>query len=77
MKKRKKRRKIPFPLKDILRRHGLTQYALAQITGYSEQYISDLCRGRRKPSWDTLLWILTSIDGADLGDLLPGKGGAA
>jgi len=78
MKRRRRLRpRVKFPLRNILKRHGLTQYGLSKITGFSEPYISDLCRGRRKPSWDTLMKILTSIEGTDLGDLDPSKGGAA
>lgn len=75
--KRKKRRKKPppFPLKEILARHGWTQYRLAAASGLSAQYINDLANGRKQPSWRTLIHLLTTV-GANLGDLAP-KGSAA
>ena len=70
--RRKKRRppKLRFPLREILTAKGLSQYRCAQITGLSQQTISNLCTGRRVPSWRLLLHLLTSL-GADLGDLAP------
>lgn len=62
--------RVPFPLTEILQRRGLTQYRCAQMSGLSQQAVSNLCTGRKYPSWPTLLHLLTSI-GADLGDLAP------
>lgn len=73
--KRRKPIKPRFPLREILQQMGLSQYRCAQVTGLSQQVVSNLCTGRKNPSWRTLLHIMTSI-GADLGDLAP-KGGAA
>lgn len=75
VRRRKRAKRYPFPLRDILQRKGITQYRAAQQTGLTEQYISALCCGRKKPSWDRILHILTSLE-CDLGDLAP-KGGAA
>jgi transcriptional regulator with XRE-family HTH domain len=75
IRKPRKPQKLRFPLRELLLRKGLSQYRCAQVTGLSQQVISNLCTGRRVPSWRLLLHILTSL-GADLGDLAP-KGGAA
>jgi len=73
--KRCKPKKVKFPLRQILARKQLTQYRCAQMTGLSQQLVSNLCTGKKSPSWRMLMHILTSL-GADLGDLAP-KGGAA
>lgn len=75
--KRKKRKapRIRFPLRAILRSKGLSQYRCAKMSGVTPQQISDICCGRKLPSWPMLLRICTAID-VDLGDLVP-KGGAA
>lgn len=73
--KRRKPPRIKFPLRAILRSKGLSQYRCAKMAGISPQRISDLCCGRKLPSWPLLLRISTAI-GLDLGDLVP-KGGAA
>lgn len=73
--KAKKPPRIKFPLRAILRAKGLTQYKCAKMSGVTQQQISDLCCGRKLPSWPLLLKISTSI-GLDLGDLVP-KGAAS
>lgn len=76
--RKKGRRKPPrvrFPLREILRGKGLTQYKCAQMSGVTQQQVSDICVGRKLPSWPMLLRICTAI-GVDLGELAP-KGGAA
>ena len=73
--KRVKPKRIKFPLRQILRNKGLTQYRCSQITGITQQQISDICCGRKLPSWPMLLHICTSLE-VDLGELVP-KGGAA
>jgi len=74
-KKSRRRKAPPFPLRAILTRYGWSQYRLARAASMSDQEISDLARGRRLPTWPTLMHLLTTL-GADLGDLAP-KGGAA
>ncbi len=78
MARRTKARKIRplFPLRELLDRYGWSQRKLARATGIDEQRVSALCQGKHQPTWPTILRIVTSI-GADLGDLAPGKGGAA
>ena len=72
---RRKPPRVKFPLRAILHARGLSQYRCAQMSGVSPQRISDLCTGRKLPSWPLLLRICTSL-GVDLGELVP-KGGAA
>jgi transcriptional regulator with XRE-family HTH domain len=74
--KKKPRPKPRFPLAELLHLHGWSQRKLARASGMDEQRVSDLVRGRHQPTWPTILRICTTI-GADLGDLAPGKGGAA
>ena len=78
MKRRAKKRpvKARFPLREILGRYGWSQRQLARACGLDEQRVSDYVHGRFAPTYPTLLKILTTI-GADLGDLAPGKEGAA
>lgn len=73
--KAKKPPRIKFPLRAILRAKNLTQYRCAKMSGVTQQQISDLCCGRKLPSWPLLLKICTSI-GVDLGELVP-KGAAS
>jgi transcriptional regulator with XRE-family HTH domain len=70
IRKRRKPPKVLFPLRQILARHQLTQYRCAQMTGLSQQLISNLCTGAKSPSWRMLMHIMTAI-GANLGDLAP------
>jgi transcriptional regulator with XRE-family HTH domain len=72
---RRRIRRVKFPLRKILQRYGWSQRQCARASGLTASTISDLCTGRKLPSWPVLLHILTTI-GADLGDLAP-KGGAA
>lgn len=68
--KKRKPPKLRFPLRELLLRKEMSQYRCAQVTGVSQQVISNLCTGRRVPSWRLLLHLLTSLE-ADLGDLAP------
>ena len=72
---KRKAKPLRFPLREILQQMGLSQYRCAQMAGLSQQLVSNLCCGRKAPSWRMLMHIMTSI-GADVGDLAP-KGGAA
>jgi transcriptional regulator with XRE-family HTH domain len=73
--RRVRTRKIRFPLREILGQLSMTQYRCAQVTGLSQQLVSNLCTGKKSPSWRMLMHIMTSL-GANVGDLAP-KGGAA
>lgn len=41
-------------LKKLRRKAGLSQYALAKLSGFSRQTISSLEKGGREPSWETV-----------------------
>lgn len=77
--KRKKKVKAkpgPFPLKAMLERLGWSQRKLALASGIDLSQVNALATGKVLPTWPTILRIATTI-GADLGDLSPGKDGAA
>jgi transcriptional regulator with XRE-family HTH domain len=46
----------------IRQRKGLTQEAFAERSGFSQQYVSDLERGRRNPTVVTLFELATALD---------------
>lgn len=75
-KKKKVKERPAFPLKDMLRRLGWSQRGLARASGLDLSQVNALASGKNLPTWPTILRIATTI-GADLGDLQPGKGGAA
>jgi transcriptional regulator with XRE-family HTH domain len=68
--RRRKPKPLRFPLREILSQLAMTQYRCAQVTGLSQQLVSNLCTGRKAPSWRMLMHIMTSL-GADVGDLAP------
>lgn len=72
----KKPRPVVFPLKEILARYGLSQSELARRTGMGQNRVNAIANGRCLPNWSTILRLSTAM-GADLGDLQPGKDGAA
>jgi transcriptional regulator with XRE-family HTH domain len=75
--KRKVRPKLAaFPLKDMLQRLGWSQRRLALASGIDLSQVNAVATGKVQPKWPTILRIATTV-GADLGDLAPGKGGAA
>ena len=48
-------------VKRIRQRKGLTQEQLAELSGFSQQYISGLEQGRRNPTVVTLYELATSL----------------
>ncbi len=48
------RRLVGRNVRRIRKDKGLTQETLAEVSGFSQQYLSDLERGRRNPSIVTL-----------------------
>ena len=48
------RRLVGRNVRRIRKAKGLTQETLAEVSGFSQQYLSDLERGRRNPSVVTL-----------------------
>jgi transcriptional regulator with XRE-family HTH domain len=75
-KRKRRRRKGAFPLKALLLRYGWSQRKLAAASGLNLSTVNALAAGTNLPGWATILRIATTI-GADLGDLQPGKDGAA
>jgi transcriptional regulator with XRE-family HTH domain len=55
------RRLVGKNVKRIRERKGLTQEKLAEISGFSQQYISSLEKGRRNPTIITLYEIALSL----------------
>jgi transcriptional regulator with XRE-family HTH domain len=45
----------------LLRREGLTAYALAQRSGVSKQALSKLLSGDSRPSWDTVVKLADAL----------------
>jgi transcriptional regulator with XRE-family HTH domain len=63
------RRLVGGNVKRIRQKKGLTQEQLADISGFSQQYISGLERGRRNPTVVTVYELATAL-GANYLDLL-------
>jgi transcriptional regulator with XRE-family HTH domain len=55
----------------IRRERGLTQEQLAEISGFSQQYISGLEQGRRNPTVVTLYELATALGVSHLDLLRP------
>jgi transcriptional regulator with XRE-family HTH domain len=55
------RRLVGKNVKRIRERKGLTQERLAEISGFSQQYISSLEQGRRNPTIITLYELAVSL----------------
>lgn len=63
------RRLVGGNVKRIRRKKGLTQEQLADISGFSQQYISGLERGHRNPTIVTVYELATAL-GAHYLDLM-------
>lgn len=48
-------------VKRIRQKNGLTQEQFAEVSGFSQQYISSLERGRRNPTVVTLYELATAL----------------
>jgi transcriptional regulator with XRE-family HTH domain len=70
--KRRRRKPIPFPLKQLLGLHGWSQNRLVRASGFTMTDVNAWANGRRQPSWSAVMRIMTTI-GADLGDLAPSR----
>ncbi len=66
------RRLVGRNLERIRRAKGLTQEELAVVSGFSQQYLSGLERGRRNPTVVTVYEIAKALDVSHL-DLLAGN----
>jgi transcriptional regulator with XRE-family HTH domain len=49
-------------LKTLREGKGLSQYALAKLTGLSKQAVSRLEQGDREPSWSTVQLLAVALD---------------
>jgi transcriptional regulator with XRE-family HTH domain len=68
-------KRVPFPLKDLLRLKGVSQRKLSEASGIALSQLAKIANGTTVPTWSIILQIANSID-ADLGELRP-QGGAA
>lgn len=55
------RRLVGRNVRRIRLENGLTQEAFADLSGFSQQYLSDLERGRRNPTVVTLFELATAL----------------
>ena len=69
------RRLVGRNVRKIRKAKGLTQEVLAEVAGVSQQYVSDLERGRRNPSVITL-YVLAQAMGVSHVDLVMPDGEA-
>jgi transcriptional regulator with XRE-family HTH domain len=69
------RRLVGRNVRRIRKAKGLTQEVLAEVAGVSQQYVSDLERGRRNPSVITL-YVLAQAMGVSHVDLVMPDGEA-
>jgi len=59
----------------IRKKKGLTQEQLAEISGFSQQYISGLEQGRRNPTVVTLYELVSALGVTHLELVRPFRGG--
>jgi transcriptional regulator with XRE-family HTH domain len=67
------RRLVGHNLKRIRERRGLTQERFAEISGFSQQYLSGLERGHRNPTVVTVYEIALALGVSHLDLLRPTK----
>ena len=67
------RRLVGRNVKRIREKRGLTQERLAEISGFSQQYISSLEQGRRNPTIITLYELAVALGVGHLDLLQPPK----
>lgn len=60
----------------IRRERGLTQEQVAEVSGISQQYISDLERGRRNPTVVTLFHLAEAIGSTPTALIAPNEAAA-
>ena len=58
----------------IRQKKGLTQEQFAEVSGFSQQYISSLERGRRNPTVVTLYELATALGVGHMELVRPNKG---
>jgi transcriptional regulator with XRE-family HTH domain len=62
-------------VKRFRQRKGLTQAQFAEVSGFSQQYISSLERGRRNPTVVTLYELATALGVSHMELVRPRRGG--
>jgi transcriptional regulator with XRE-family HTH domain len=67
-----KRPRPHFPLNELLRARGRSQYSLAKQTRISTTYLNRIARGKCSPSWKVVCIIADAL-GANLGDFRSAK----
>lgn len=65
------RRLVGLNFARLRREKGFTQERFAELSGYTQQYVSDLERGKRNPSVVTLFHLASPL-GATPADLVAG-----
>jgi transcriptional regulator with XRE-family HTH domain len=70
--KRRRKPKAVFPLKQVLAAKGVSQNKLARSTRIALCTINAIANGRQQPKWPMILRLATTL-GADLGDFQPGR----
>jgi transcriptional regulator with XRE-family HTH domain len=68
------RRMVGRNVKRLREKKGWTQEQFAEISGFSQQYISSLERGRRNPTIITLYELSTALGVNHLDLIRPAKG---
>nr|WP_278437170.1 helix-turn-helix transcriptional regulator [Brucella anthropi] len=61
----------------IRKEKGLTQEQIAEKTGFSQQYLSDLERGRRNPTVITLYELAQALGVSHVALVEPNEGGTS
>ncbi len=68
------RRLVGGNVRRIREQKGLTQEQFAEISGFSQQYISGLEQGRRNPTVITLYELASALGARHMDLLMPPKG---
>lgn len=62
MKKSEIRNKVGLRIKELRKRHGITQERFALMTGINRSYLADIEKGHRNFGFDTLERIVNGFD---------------
>ena len=68
------RKLVGWNVRRIRQEKGLTQEQFAEVSGFSQQYISSLENGRRNPTVVTLYELATALDVSHMELVRPRKG---
>jgi len=69
------RRLVGLNVKRLRERNGLTQEQFAELSGFSQQYISSLERGRRNPTIITIYELSVALGVSHMDLVRPRKAG--